>query len=1000
MSQYSILMGSFIRNGDYPIEANYIFRSEEELKEFYQDPINATLLHEGWFKVVANENEQSLWWVVVDPEEGPYFEKLISASTIEDLYKEIEERYEEIIDKIKELEDKHDEELAHLERKLNKAIIELKEKHNSEIAAIVGSDEPVLKYLPTLDYSNLTAISEAITNVLQKIQDIYGEPLPSPQFRTLRGIEDALVALSTFTKTREDSLQEELNQTQLGVGLNGDGTFDTVNISNTNYIKDSKSVVEALKLLDKEISDLVVDAFIQDAYYDPDTEDIVLTFNTKDEGVKVIRIDVSGALREWEPDNTHPTKVVEITREEVYGGGADKVSADVRIAVDKHNILEKRDNTLIVRGTADNIIYDGDVTVKSKLDSLTNSSSNWGDSISDLDKKLQDEINRAKNSEQELQNNITLLKTEVNNADSELLNKIELEVVRATTAEQVLNSTIETVQNTIENNINVKISSLQDTLNQEISRSVQEDSDIREEIANLKLADITLQNNIDIEVQRAINAETAISNIVDNHTETINNHETRIQKLELDSVNQNTNITNLESLINLKELELKQIIANTEDKLEDDLNDHIHDYNNPHKVTAEQIGLGKVDNTSDLEKPISVAVQNALNEINISLSEKASHDDFLKHITDFNNPHNVTKDQIGLGNVDNTSDLEKPISTATQLALDKKSDIWHTHTMADISDLENPPLFKDFIESVLDLPEDPANGDRYILVSKTESSNARYVLYEYDSFYGQWKQKIVSTGMVASNIDKDVYKFNSSGPERILDASDYVYFYNKIYDETKDLIEDIDWEENDETNDTNNQIRLKITYKTAYGDPNESEATNPYTQKNVKYIDIDKARFLANAYSRPAIQSDIDDGYATSLGEPLLILVMTTGDHVTISLKDALNIYDPVDTQSIDMSVSDWTGNPDTSYKVSANIRLAESQDAISMHVLDDGVFSLLHTTNTNSITLTPNHGTTGSQKSLKADLNINNSLNNNSDILLTVDSSGLSAKIIWGEYE
>lgn len=40
-----------------------------------------------------------------------------------------------------------------------------------------------------------------------------------------------------------------------------------------------------------------------------------------------------------------------------------------------------------------------------------------------------------------------------------------------------------------------------------------------------------------------------------------------------------------------------------------------------------------------------------------------------------NNPHSVTKAQVGLGNVDNTSDLDKPISTATQDALDLKADI-------------------------------------------------------------------------------------------------------------------------------------------------------------------------------------------------------------------------------------------------------------------------------------------------------------------------------------
>ena len=42
------------------------------------------------------------------------------------------------------------------------------------------------------------------------------------------------------------------------------------------------------------------------------------------------------------------------------------------------------------------------------------------------------------------------------------------------------------------------------------------------------------------------------------------------------------------------------------------------------------------------------------------------------HINNKSNPHKVTKDQVGLGNVDNTSDANKPISTATQTALNGK----------------------------------------------------------------------------------------------------------------------------------------------------------------------------------------------------------------------------------------------------------------------------------------------------------------------------------------
>ena len=42
------------------------------------------------------------------------------------------------------------------------------------------------------------------------------------------------------------------------------------------------------------------------------------------------------------------------------------------------------------------------------------------------------------------------------------------------------------------------------------------------------------------------------------------------------------------------------------------------------------------------------------------------------HINNKSNPHKVTKDQVGLGNVDNTSDANKPISNATQTALNGK----------------------------------------------------------------------------------------------------------------------------------------------------------------------------------------------------------------------------------------------------------------------------------------------------------------------------------------
>jgi hypothetical protein len=58
------------------------------------------------------------------------------------------------------------------------------------------------------------------------------------------------------------------------------------------------------------------------------------------------------------------------------------------------------------------------------------------------------------------------------------------------------------------------------------------------------------------------------------------------------------------------------------------------------------------------------------------------------HITATNNPHGTTKFQVGLGNVDNTSDANKPVSTAQQNALDAKANTTHTHVIADTTGLQ------------------------------------------------------------------------------------------------------------------------------------------------------------------------------------------------------------------------------------------------------------------------------------------------------------------------
>ncbi len=55
------------------------------------------------------------------------------------------------------------------------------------------------------------------------------------------------------------------------------------------------------------------------------------------------------------------------------------------------------------------------------------------------------------------------------------------------------------------------------------------------------------------------------------------------------------------------------------------------------------------------------------------LATKADAAALAAHTSNTSNPHNVTQAQVGLGNVDNTSDVSKPVSTATQNALNLKA---------------------------------------------------------------------------------------------------------------------------------------------------------------------------------------------------------------------------------------------------------------------------------------------------------------------------------------
>lgn len=79
---------------------------------------------------------------------------------------------------------------------------------------------------------------------------------------------------------------------------------------------------------------------------------------------------------------------------------------------------------------------------------------------------------------------------------------------------------------------------------------------------------------------------------------------------------------------------------------------------------------GEVDLSTYQVKAITVGETPTTVEAAINANKTAID----AHVAKQNNPHNVTAAQVGLGNVNNTADADKPVSTAQQAALDLKQD--------------------------------------------------------------------------------------------------------------------------------------------------------------------------------------------------------------------------------------------------------------------------------------------------------------------------------------
>ena len=127
--------------------------------------------------------------------------------------------------------------------------------------------------------------------------------------------------------------------------------------------------------------------------------------------------------------------------------------------------------------------------------------------------------------------------------------------------------------------------------------------------------------------------ETKLQNSIDNHIKDISRH---VSVEERTKWNGKADATHRHKVADIDGLE--EIINNqtTNKANQADLTGHIQNKNNPHGVTKAQVGLGNVTNV-----------------------EQASKQDFQHHLDNHNNPHGVTKTQVGLENVTNVEQASK-----------------------------------------------------------------------------------------------------------------------------------------------------------------------------------------------------------------------------------------------------------------------------------------------------------------------------------------------------
>lgn len=176
--------------------------------------------------------------------------------------------------------------------------------------------------------------------------------------------------------------------------------------------------------------------------------------------------------------------------------------------------------------------------------------------------------------------------------------------------------------------------------------------DIAQEVldrdAAIKVAKDALQASINKEVTDRTNADATLKTtlekaIADAKTELETADATLQSNITKEVNDRKGEITRVEKLITDEAATRAQADIDVNEKVDS----HIGNKSNPHGVTKAQVGLGNVNNTSDADKPVSTAQATAIADAKAAGTNAQTN--LTTHMQNMSNPHGVTRDQLGLG---------------------------------------------------------------------------------------------------------------------------------------------------------------------------------------------------------------------------------------------------------------------------------------------------------------------------------------------------------------